>query len=113
MGLRKDIMDFLWHARPRRFRLQAHPTARLRAARIRGGEGCTVNVDEYTTLKCQIVFPRGQGVVSVGKRSIINESVLICADRITIGDFIFCFINDNFAIAFFKSKKLIIVIVCF
>jgi galactoside O-acetyltransferase len=106
MGLRRNIVNFLWHARPRRFRLEAHRTARIRDARVEGGEGCIVVVSEYTTLKCRIHFPRGQGVVSVGARSIINESILICADRISIGDDVMIawdvtvFDNDSHSVTF-------------
>jgi galactoside O-acetyltransferase len=110
MGLRRDIVNFLWHVRPRRFRLDVHPTARVRAARVQGGEGCSVAVGEYTTLKCRIHFPRGGGAVSVGARSIINESVLICADRITVGDDVMIawdvtiFDNDSHSVTFRHRK---------
>jgi galactoside O-acetyltransferase len=110
MSLRKDILGFLWHARPRRFQLEAHPSARFRDARVMGGAGCVVKVGENSTLKCRIHFPKGRGIVSVGKRSIINESVVICAENISVGDDVMIawdvtiFDNDSHSITFRHRK---------
>ena len=111
MRLHKAILDVIWHAAPHAYRLKAHPSARLSASRIHGGTNCTVVVGENTTLKCRILFPKGSGIVSVGARSIINESVLICADNIAIGDDVMIawnvtiFDNDSHSTTFRHRKN--------
>jgi acetyltransferase-like isoleucine patch superfamily enzyme len=86
MGLRQSVAWLLRNVLPRPYRLEMDPTSRYDVTRIRGGQDCTLRIGAYSTLNCIVHFARPGGTVSIGARSIVNQSSLLCAQSITIGD---------------------------
>ena len=86
MRLRKSAAWLMRKVLPHPYRLEIHPTARYDITRIRGGRDCTLRIGGYSTLSCIVHFARPDCIVSVGARSIINDSSLLCARSIIIGD---------------------------
>jgi acetyltransferase-like isoleucine patch superfamily enzyme len=60
--------------------------ARINFFRLRGKAGGRVTVGYKSMVKATIAFDRGEGRVSIGERSFIGKSLIVCAEQVTIGD---------------------------
>jgi galactoside O-acetyltransferase len=63
-----------------------HPTARVRPWQVASGRGCDLAVGADSLIGGRIAFDRPGGAVTIGARSFVGKSLLVCAERITIGD---------------------------
>ena len=86
-----------------------HPSARIRPWQVAGGRGCDLAIGEHSLIGGRIAFDRPGGIVTIGARSQVGGSLLVCASRITIGDDVLiswdCTLDDHDSHSLDWSKR--------
>jgi len=59
--------------------------AKVNFGLIRTKKNCTLTIDDGSIIDGRLIFERENTNISIGKRTFIGSSNLICADKITIG----------------------------
>jgi acetyltransferase-like isoleucine patch superfamily enzyme len=70
----------------RRMRVTCGRDSRLRWWKLRGNSGGSVHIGNGSMIACRIMFDSPTGHVSIGDRSYIGSSLLVCHTGISIGD---------------------------
>lgn len=76
---------------------------------INAKKGCQVSVGASSKIDARICFDREKGAIAIGDRTVIGSSMLVCADRITIGDDVMiawgCTIVDHDSHSLFWAQR--------
>lgn len=65
--------------------LSIHPSSTFSMSRLQLQDSCVISIDEQSQIEGAICFDKDHALISIGKRSFINGS-LIAAQKIEIGD---------------------------
>ncbi len=82
--LRQMLQAIGWF-RPRGYTVSAAPSARYSAWRIRGQAGAEIRIGDNTIFEASIACDRAGAQIQIGDRTFVGDSVIVCADRVTIG----------------------------
>ena len=83
----KVLLD--WLARSRvvnEIGVSISPESKVAYRKIRFVDGCGLSVGAGSIVEAAIMFDRPGGVVSIGERTFVGGSTIVCAERIEIGN---------------------------
>lgn len=66
--------------------ISIEPSSRVLLTRIKGGEGCSLEVGKLSIISSFLSFDNAGAKISVGKNTYIGKSHIVAAENIAIGD---------------------------